>query len=391
MSLSIPLTLRADELEILPDTPSIQHLLNHEGSCRTQLIPSASRQASAISKRTVGSVAGTFRPGWWEENPEVLLQAVHLFRVTGAYFFPAFGVIISEFGMVMNCSMDEASYVSPDLALLPFINRQGDQMTLRPPREIEILDTAIVTMPWGALHNYGHFVLDCLSAIALLMEIDGLSARAFVFPNTLKRYHLEHFELLGVMPKRLTKDIYFVKNVLFTSCMAHFLQAPNRNYDVIREKQLAKAMPNSQTRRKVYLGRDDAGKRKFLSEPLIASGLRDRGYEIIVAKSLSVREQITTFAQADVIVACAGAGLANALYCRPGTVVIEIQPRGIESIWVRNICLLTDCKWAPYFCDSVPATNVLVIGGKSRPDIGMSFDVDAVDFLSYVDTATGNR
>ncbi|MGH2361571.1 MAG: glycosyltransferase 61 family protein, partial [bacterium] len=113
-----------------------------------------------------------------------------------------------------------------------------------------------------------------------------------------------------------------------------------------------------------------------------------RGYEIIRAEAMLVRDQISTFASSAVVIGCAGAAFANTLYCPPGAVIVEIKPERMGSLWVSSICLLMGLKWAPYFCDSRPPDDPVVHGGKVRPSIGISFDVDLADFIAYLDRVT---
>ena len=49
-----------------------------------------------------------------------------------------------------------------------------------------------------------------------------------------------------------------------------------------------------------------------------------KGFEPITLESLSIAEQVKTFAEATHIVAPHGAGLVNCLWCRPGTKVYEL-------------------------------------------------------------------
>ena len=79
--------------------------------------------------------------------------------------------------------------------------------------------------------------------------------------------------------------------------------------------------------RLVWVGRTEgaAARQRALTgaEPLL-EGLRARGFETVLFEHLAPLEQIAAMQAADIVVAPHGAGLANMLYARPDSLVIEI-------------------------------------------------------------------
>ena len=51
---------------------------------------------------------------------------------------------------------------------------------------------------------------------------------------------------------------------------------------------------------------------------------------IVELENKSVREQVNIFWNAKLVIAVHGAGMANLVSCRPGTHVVEVQPRGSD-------------------------------------------------------------
>jgi capsular polysaccharide biosynthesis protein len=318
-------------------------------------------------------------------------MTVNLFRVRDAYYAPGFGVIISATGEAMWSTMVEAVYLTPDLTLLPYTERVGDETTLNVPREIETLDQVVVSMPWGALFNYGHFVLDCLPTVASVAEFPELGGYRFVFPP-LKPWQRRHLQLLGVdEPLELDQPLYHVTDVVFTSCMSSFLHSPNVNYRTVREKQLARKTSTSIAYDKVYITRLGDPKRTFLSERALADRLESLGFAIVAPENHTIDEQIDIFGNANVIVGCAGAAFANALYCHGGATVVEItpirmvMPKKLSGVWVSNICAIVGCNWRPYYCRDDPQDQPILVAGLERPEIGFSFDLDIDDLVGYID------
>lgn len=385
---NIILSLNADEMAILPERPLIAEFLASEGSCRAELLPRTTGLASAFSKGSVGPVAGSWLPSFWKADPLITMRPVNLFKIDGAYYFPKFGVLIDQGGRVPRSSMGEASYVTPDLLLLPHVSKVGDDIVFSPPEDIATLSNVAVTMPWGALHNYGHLVLDCLPSIPCILGIDRLRTCDFVFP-VLQQWHRDHLELLGVSFTELPHDCYRVDNAYFTDCMDHFLLAPNQNLQSVSDMQLSALRCEGGGNRKIYVSRHGNQKRVFLSEEKLESVLRGRGFEVVRPETMPVREQIALFAGSAVIVGCAGSAMSNTLYCTRGAIVVEIKPRGALQNWTRDICVARGLRWAPYYCDSRPPDQLVVSGGKERWQIGISYDIAFDDFIAYLDTVTG--
>ena len=80
---------------------------------------------------------------------------------------------------------------------------------------------------------------------------------------------------------------------------------------------------DSENTRKIFISRDDAKTRKLVNAEKLMMALK--GWEMITLEKLSIKEQVRCFAEASHVVATHGAGLANLLWCEPGTKVIEIQ------------------------------------------------------------------
>jgi capsular polysaccharide biosynthesis protein len=386
-SSELTVSLNVDELAILPQKSSVEELLERAESCRYELLPKREQRASEISQGTIGAVAGSPRPTWWTPDPLITMRSVNLFRILGTYYFPAFGVLIDRQGRALHASMSEASYLTPDLLRLPHLQRRDGDIVFSPPEPVAALPRALVTMPWGGVTNYGHFVIDCLSGVASLNRFDLPRGYDFVFPP-LKAWHRDHLQLLGVSPAELAQTCYYVDDAIYTDCMATFLQAPNKNLREIPETQRAALACADGGHRKIYLSRRGNPKRQFLSEERLESILRGRGFAIIQPETMPVREQIALFAGAAVVAGCTGAAFANVTYCDPGAIVLEIQPRTMHQLWVRNICLMMGLKWAPYHCGSREPDQPVVHGGQVRPEVDITFDFDLDEFLAYLDGIT---
>ena len=76
--------------------------------------------------------------------------------------------------------------------------------------------------------------------------------------------------------------------------------------------------------RKIYISRADAARRKVSNCEEIEQMVSALGFEVVTLGQLSFIEQAKIFYTSDLIIGEHGAGLANLVFCREGTKVIEI-------------------------------------------------------------------
>jgi capsular polysaccharide biosynthesis protein len=382
---------RVAEADALPLRDSLADLLAPDVSIgRLELLPGSSRPVRDWYPRAL-PIAGGARPPWWSDEPVLASDPLFLFRVPDAYYMPRFGAVISSDGQVFETSVEHALYHTPDMALLPEVSVQAGLPYLSRKRvDAPSLDRAVVTLPWGAANNYGHFLLDCLSGLAAVSERPELHGYKPVFPE-LHPWQKRHLDLLGIDDHlELDGDLYHIRDVVFCSSMVSALHAPNISYRMIRERQLTRIQNGSRAPSKIYLARTPSPKRNFLTEHRLRAEVARLGFEIIFPEQLPIDEQIAVFNRADIIVGCTGAAFANALYCKEDAQVVEIipmrmvVPRLISGGWVSNICTIVGCQWRPYFCVASWPTNSLSPGEEDRAELNTTFELDVDDFMQYL-------
>jgi capsular polysaccharide biosynthesis protein len=305
---------------------------------------------------------------------------------------PEFGAVISSSGHIYTAPVAQARYRTPDLSLLPGIVCDDEGLSMAPPARLPVLERALVSMPWGALNNYGHFVLDCLSGLAEMTDIPALRSYTPVFPR-LHPWQERHLALLGIDDYTcVTGEICYVKDLIFCNTMQSSLHTPNTTYRTLRTRQVRRVRQPSMARSKLYLARMQSPRRNFLTDGDLREQLAQMGFDVVYPEQHSIDEQIQMFRSADVIVGCTGAAFANVLYCETETTVIEIvplrmvSPRRVGGLWVANICALMGCRWRPYFCESCWATDSVEANREDRAELNTTFELDMKDFMAYLKT-----
>jgi capsular polysaccharide biosynthesis protein len=376
----VKIKIRAVEEATLPAYSSparLCRLLPRRG--RSVLLPTLSKRVSELSSCRFDR-AGHPVPEWWQDDPVIPGRPVEMYRLSNAFVFPGRGAVVSSGGDAMQASTEELRFSSPDrsLAHLARATVSDGNVAFDCPAALPRLRRAIVTLPSGAVANYGHFILDCLGGVAATMGVPELAGYPYVFPP-LAPWQRRHLELLGVSsPTILTGDVYRAARTIYTNCMAHNLHAPNLHFLTVRDRQLSNLAshesPNFSER--LYLSRR-GHMRVFRDEPELEARLAASGFAVVQPELHSVDQQIRMFRRAKIIVGPTGAAFANVLYCQPGAQVVEIAPRQMADRWVGWLCALTGARWRPYFCEGQSEN-------ASAPHHDVTFGVDIADFTRHL-------
>jgi hypothetical protein len=221
--------------------------------------------------------------------------------------------------------------------------------------------------------NYNHFLLDSLGRLALIFRA-GIKFDAFdhIFCNIPSDYAQELMIILGIpIEKCITpsiKGIYLCDELFVAS-----YPGLNRFYPQWLVSYLRESIVKTSTRsfRRLYIPRKN--NRKILNENELSEILRKYEFETFEPTGNLHAHKI--FSEATIIVSAHGAALANLVFCKPGTKVLELLP--------------SDHIYPHYFSLSVAANlNYSCIVGKSlkerlMPKFGPSpydFYVDAHEF-----------
>jgi len=98
--------------------------------------------------------------------------------------------------------------------------------------------------------------------------------------------------------------------------------------------------------RKLFIGRGGAEHRALIHEGKIAAMLSERGFESVDCGKMSVQEQAEVFGSAEVVVGAHGAALTNLVFCRPGTLVVELFSPAYVNPCYRDLCMAAGLRHA---------------------------------------------
>lgn len=178
--------------------------------------------------------------------------------------------------------------------------------------------------------NYFHFIIDMLSRFRFIENMDKSKYPQKFIIRTEQKFQLQYLELMGIdigkiiSPKADT--IYKIKEAIIPSYSSLTRWGFPNPEDIfyLRSKLINKGCKLIESYKKIYISRKNATQgRKIINEDKIIKNLEKYNIEVLYLENYSVKEQISIFNNAELIIAPHGAGLTNTIYCNMNCVIIE--------------------------------------------------------------------
>jgi capsular polysaccharide biosynthesis protein len=181
--------------------------------------------------------------------------------------------------------------------------------------------------------NYYHFLMDALARIGVLDQAPTVAPPDRWYVPARTRFQRELLGLFDLGADRIVDAEQHphvrAQCLVVPGWPAETQMNPPWVVGFLRERLLSTAgVPAREApTRRIYITRGAAANnRSVRNEPAVLEALGERSFEHVDPGSMSVVDQIRTFAQAKVIVAPHGAALVNLVFASPGARVIELFP-----------------------------------------------------------------
>lgn len=173
-----------------------------------------------------------------------------------------------------------------------------------------------LTSAWsGAFYHWMYEILPRLH----LIEKEKVGA---LYIETVHPFQKESLLLLEIPPSNLILAQSFQgvesPQIMIPSVPSH---PTSWTFRYLREQFLPRLKRG--IKRRVYISRNDAGKRRVINEEAIENILHKRGFETVVLSRLSLKEQMEVFYGAEAVVGPHGAGFSHLFCCDPNTPILE--------------------------------------------------------------------
>jgi hypothetical protein len=198
-------------------------------------------------------------------------------------------------------------------------------------------------------HNYSHWLTAHLPKLVLLGRKRRLED--ILLPPDLPVSYVASLRSIGIeASEHRTYDPLAVQHIGELTVTDTDRFRP----ELVSEVREVAAPPGRVTpRRRVYISRARATRRKVRNHAAVWDLLRPHGFEQVFMEELPFEAQLELMAETAVLVAPHGAGMANMIFCAPGTQVVEIANLDYPSPNFYALAAALDHEY--WF---VPATSV---------------------------------
>src|ERR1700689_2754019 len=235
--------------------------------------------------------------------------------------------------------------ISPDHRLLADVSWQdlvrGESLPLHhaamykiclPP--IQHIAGSVAVVASVRPNNYFHWMFDILPRFEILRRSNLVPD--FYLINTETSFQKESLQALNIPMNRTLSP------TMHTHIEAEELIVPSLPGPVFGATPQASTctflrsafLPKDRTpapHRRLYITRADAKERRVINEAEIRKELLGHGFEIVSLTGMPFLQQVKLFSEAGIVVGPHGAGFANAVFCPPGSVLIEFMPPGHQT------------------------------------------------------------
>lgn len=207
---------------------------------------------------------------------------------------------------------------------------------LRPPYEPIRFTGQVGIVTASNQDMYAHWLLDILPRIAKLLEM--VPDISLIFAKKKFNFQRETLSVLGLQNKTLcaSQTPLITADELVVPChqIAWRHHHPQWVCSWLRDTFLAPLTSRKPGDKRVFISRSLAQTRHLENENEISSFLSTLGFKCFHPETLSFQDQVLLYQGAEVIVATHGSGMANLVFCDPGTKVLELFPsRTVDSFY----------------------------------------------------------
>jgi capsular polysaccharide biosynthesis protein len=209
------------------------------------------------------------------------------------------------------------------------------------PEPQRLLGCTAIAVTAEAPGNYYHWLIDLLPRLALLKTVNGgwKSYSCVLINGSGAHYERASLTALGLAANKIlyvdSNDRFRIDSTVIPSRDDSSKAIAPWKVRALRE--LRDTLPSGATEspRRFYISRRSAPVRRLINEEKLRPLLEENGFEILELESHPWLEQVQLFSKAEVILAPHGAALANAAFCRPGTLIAEINARESFKSYLR--------------------------------------------------------
>ncbi|MEG4629417.1 glycosyltransferase 61 family protein [Microcoleus sp. AR_TQ3_B6] len=272
------------------------------------------------------------------ENPQPFVAVIPNGRAWGDKYTRA--VITSD-----DRLLEDISTGSPSLIISS--NR------LPPPVAIE---GTVAFLAKNYCYNYYHWMFEFLPQIELLGRsgIDIGSIDKFAVNHCCFPFQRETVSLLGIPLEKIVETDNNNNHIQARQLLVSSVIRESTKWacDFLRREFLNDSIIAVEKKQRIFISRKQ--RRRVINEDELVAVLSKFGFKSIAPESLSVAEQVSLFANAEVVIGAHGAALTNTVFCSPGTKLIEIFAPDYVNPCYRKLSSQVGLEYWEFIGERVP-------------------------------------
>ena len=215
-------------------------------------------------------------------------------------------------------------------------------------------------------NNYSHFLFDILPKIYLLSSKIDLKEIDHFYVSEPKQWQIKIFGKLGISKSKLLSSkkynhiiadkVYAVDHPWYKKGNIHHGVKEMPSWIFIKNRKVFLKEYNKKFSKKIFLDRSDSNYNHCQINDLknLIKFVQKNKFKSYQAGLLSFDDQINLFNNASIVLGAHGASLANIVFCKPGTKIIEIIPADHPNRKCERISKILKLK---YFRIQTPPNN----------------------------------
>ena len=212
------------------------------------------------------------------------------------------------------------------------------------PKFLKKVKGRVFNLTQGAsgYNNYAHWLFDILPKIKILSQVYSLKKIDHFYFSKLNDFQKETFKILKLNQiKIIDSKLYkhcLIDDLIFCTHPNYFKgtfssaqnNIPKWIIDYLRKILLPTANEKINRYKKIYIDRSDSQYNhcKIINDMEIQKYLKNLGFKVIKLSKHSLKKQISIFKNCNYVIGPHGAGMANLVFCKKKTKVLEIKNIG---------------------------------------------------------------
>ena len=228
------------------------------------------------------------------------------------------------------------------------------------PKFLKKVNGNVFNLTQGAsgYNNYAHWLLDIVPKIKILSLVYNIKNIDYFYFSKLNRFQKETFKILKLNSIKIidskSNKHCLMENLIFCTHPNYFKgtisdahsNIPKWIIRYLRKTFLTAADKKIEKHKKIYIDRSDSRYNhcKIINDSEIKEYLKNQGFQIIRLSKHSLKKQVSIFKSCNYVIGPHGAGLANLIFCKRKTKVLEIKNIGHPNKVYQKISKLNKLK-----------------------------------------------